>query len=414
MFKSIHLNKQFVIVIIFLISFLTNFSQKKETKVQDTAAVSKKVPTVNGVPQVDMIDYFVKIFKVKNSEEKRDDRRVRFSIFPTSSNISGGKTVFTSVNLAFLLGDRNNTNVSTIYFVPYLNTNQRYGFQIQPNIWTDQNKWYFTGEYFIMNYPQDTWGLGGNSADSNRTLIDYDYLRFHQNVSRRVVPNLFFGLGYSYDYHYNIRVEKTGWSDQYSDTVTFLNNSTSSGIVLPVLYGDRKNILNPQGGFMLNLNYTVFFPFLGSDAYWQSLFIDVRKYIPFNLIKQRILALRGYYWTVVSGSPPYLDYPSNRWEPISGSSSRGMAQNRYRSNALLYFESEYRFGFTKNGLFGGTIFASVISASQFNTQQFDYWHAAFGAGLRVKFNKFSRTNIALDVGFSKGYQAVYLNIGETF
>jgi hypothetical protein len=39
---------------------------------------------------------------------------------------------------------------------------------------------------------------------------------------------------------------------------------------------------------------------------------------------------------------------------------------------------------------------------------------AGGGGLRLKLNKFSRTNIVLDYAFSNGYQTYYLNIGETF
>jgi hypothetical protein len=106
--------------------------------------------------------------------------------------------------------------------------------------------------------------------------------------------------------------------------------------------------------------------------------------------------------------------PANRWEPSAGSASRGIAQNRYRSNAILYGESEYRFGLTTNGLLGGIIFANITSASEYDTQDYQYWHPAAGFGIRVKLNKYSRTNVALDLGFSKGYQSLYLNIGEAF
>jgi hypothetical protein len=37
-----------------------------------------------------------------------------------------------------------------------------------------------------------------------------------------------------------------------------------------------------------------------------------------------------------------------------------------------------------------------------------------GAGLRVKFNKHSGTNVCVDVAGSKGYWAVYLYLGEAF
>ncbi|MCW3108520.1 MAG: hypothetical protein JWQ09_3026, partial [Segetibacter sp.] len=35
-------------------------------------------------------------------------------------------------------------------------------------------------------------------------------------------------------------------------------------------------------------------------------------------------------------------------------------------------------------------------------------------GMRVKFNKKSNTNIAIDFGVSKGHSALTLNLGEAF
>ena len=193
-----------------------------------------------------------------------------------------------------------------------------------------------------------------------------------------------------------------------------MRNTTSSGWVLPFLYDTRHNSVNPQKGFTSYFTYSFYLPGLGSDDSWQSLFWDVRKYFSLPAAKYRILAFRGYYWTITAGNPPYLDLPANRWEPIPGSASRGIKQNRYRSNAILYFESEYRFGLSANGLWGGVAFASVTGPSEYKTQQFVNWHPAGGLGVRMKFNKYSNTNVTFDVGVSKGFATVYLNIGEAF
>jgi hypothetical protein len=378
----------------------------------DSALLSNKPDSVR---QTDLVDYLVKIFRIKNSEERRNDRKVRFSLFPSRSAAGGDKTAFTSFNIAFLLGDLKDTKVSNIYFYPYIGFGGQYGFQIQPNLWSKKNSWNFIGEYFILNYPQNTWGLGGNSLEENLTMIDYDHLRIHQNVMKGILPNLSVGLGYAYDKHYNIVVEESDYSSVISGYMPENKDHTvSSGITLPVMYDLRKNQLNPQGGFMAGFTYSFYHPFLGSDDKWQSVIIDTRKYFRFHSGKYKILALRSYYWTIVSGKTPYLDLPANRWEPVPGSSSRGIRQNRYRSNALLYFESEFRFGITANGFLGGVIFANLTSASEYDTQQFRYWHPAAGTGIRLKFNKYSNTNVTFDAGFSKEFWSVYLNIGEAF
>jgi outer membrane protein assembly factor BamA len=369
----------------------------------------------DSIRQVDLVDYLNTIFKVRNLEEKRVQRKVRFSLFPSTSGISGDKTVFTSFNVAFLLGDLSNTNVSNIYFYPYISFGGQYGFQLQPNIWLRKNSWHFIGDYFILNYPQYTWGPGGNSSDENKTMIDYNHLRVHQSALKGIWPHFSAGIGYAYDYHNDITIEETAYSEEVIGYLPEpIDHSVSSGITLPILYDSRRNALNAQQGFMASFTYSFYDPVFGSDDRWQSIFYDMRKYFHIPGTKRNILALRSYYWTILSGKPPYLDLPANRWEPISGSASRGIKQNRYRSNAILYFESEYRFGITKNGLIGGAVFASVTSASQYETQNFLYWHPAAGTGIRLKFNKFSNTNVAFDFGISKGFASVYLNIGEAF
>jgi outer membrane protein assembly factor BamA len=374
-----------------------------------------KAIVADSIRQVDLVDYLNKIFKVRDFEEKREQSKVRFSLFPSTSGISGDKTVFTSFNVAFLLGDLSNTNVSNIYFYPYIGFGGQYGFQVQPNIWLRNNSWKFSGDYFILKYPQYTWGLGGNTPDENKTLVDYNHLRIHQSALKGVVPHFSVGLGYAYDYHFNIMVEES----KYSGTVIGhmsepTDHSVSSGLTLPILYDSRRNALNAQQGFMASFTYSFYDPVFGSDDRWQSIYLDLRKYFHVPGAKNNILAFRSYYWTILSGAPPYLDLPANRWEPISGSASRGIKQNRYRSNAILYFESEYRFGITENGLIGGVVFANVISASDYETHNFSYWHPAAGTGIRMKFNKFSNTNIAFDFGLSKGFASVYLTIGEAF
>ena len=60
------------------------------------------------------------------------------------------------------------------------------------------------------------------------------------------------------------------------------------------------------------------------------------------------------------------------------------------------------------------LFANISSFSDFKTSNFARWNAAAGGGIRLKLNKFSRTNIVFDYAFSKEYQTYYLNIGETF
>jgi hypothetical protein len=126
---------------------------------------------------------------------------------------------------------------------------------------------------------------------------------------------------------------------------------------------------------------------LGSNDNWQSLYLDVRKYL--SLARHHVKTC--WRFGLITGPPyrpgrPILNLPSIGNEPYQRS-GRGIEQNRYRGESLFYLETEYRCDITDNGLFGFIAFANVNSASQPNIRQFRYFNPAGGAGLRIKFNK---------------------------
>lgn len=360
--------------------------------------------------QKDGIDYLIQLFKINKSQEKIQDKKVNFSFFPTDARNAGERVLVSSFNATFLLGDKSNTNNSTIYFIPYISFKNQYGVELYPTIWLKKNSWNFVGEYFALNFPQDTWVLGGNTPESNETLVEGKQIRFHQNVLKGIFPNLAVGIGYQFDEHYELEINNADKPD-LQDTST--QKSISSGLSFPIVYDNRKNIINPQKGFYSSFTYLYNSPALGSDNKWESIFCDVRKYFSIPYARS-VLGFRSYYWSILSGKVPYFDLPSTRTEPSTGMSSRGLQKNRYRSNAMLFFESEYRFNITPNGFVGGVLFANTTSASEYDSQHFKHWQPAVGAGVRLKFNKYSKVNVAFDFGISKDYASVYLNIGEAF
>ena len=82
---------------------------------------------------------------------------------------------------------------------------------------------------------------------------------------------------------------------------------------------------------------------------------------------------------------------------------------------MLDAETEYRIQLTRDGLFGMVVFANFESFSNINTWVFPSIAPAGGLGLRVKLNKYSRTNIAIDYGWGRqGSQGFFVNLGEVF
>jgi outer membrane protein assembly factor BamA len=227
----------------------------------------------------------------------------------------------------------------------------------------------------------------------------------------------FIGAGYDYDLHYNISYPEDSVKQSIVPGFIYLkengSQSISSGPILNFLIDTRNNLVNPSKGYYLAVDYRINSESLGSTNNWNSVLLDTRKYIRFDQNRQNLLAFWAFYWAVTGGEAPYLDLPSIGWDNYNGS-GRGFQQNRYRSDKLVYFETEYRKDISANGLLGFVLFANIHAVSEYSTNKFLYWHPAAGTGLRLKFNKISKTNIGLDFGASKDYFGVYFSMGEVF
>lgn len=393
---------------------------------QDSAMVSTfKQYHADTIGQKDLIDVFKSVFKPKaktSTSLESTEGKVYFSFLPTASTLpdGGGKMFLTSTTAGFYLGSKETTNLSSVTFTPYFNFKGRFGLPLRSNIWFNNNKWFLTGDTRMMVYPQDTWGLGGNQPEENRVRVDYKYVRFYQSLLRRIKSYLFAGIGYNLDYHMRIKAQQEGSDLQdlsgYAFGTDYGQNSFSSGLTLNLLYDTRNNSINPLPGCYANFVYRINSPIIGSNRVWHSVYADMRKYVslnPHNTTQQNTLALWSYFWATLDRGTPYLSLPSVGWD-VYNRSGRGIEQNRYRGQSLWYSEAEYRRSITRNGLLGFVLFANVTTVSEPDTRQFNYFHPAGGGGLRIKINKTSNTNIAIDYGFSKGYSSIRLNLGEAF
>ena len=338
---------------------------------------------------------------------------------PGSQPAAGGSLLVTATTAAFYTSDSASTFLSTATFAPYVALHDRIGFALRSNLWLPHNEWVILGDTRFLYYPQYTWGLGGNPNHNTRLLIDYKYYRFYQSILKRIGHYLFAGAGYHLDDHWDMDTKGDSnllrtFTHYYYGTGSS-EKSLSSGLTLDLLYDTRINSINPLPGSYANVVYRVNPVWLGSNTNWRSLYADIRKYIALSRPRQDLLAFWAYYWTVMDrGRTPYLDLPSIGWDPYQQRSGRGFPQNRYRGKGLVYFESEYRRDLTENGLLGFVLFGNLNSVTEPAGGRFTYIHPAGGGGLRIKFNRHSNTNIALDYGHSKDYSGVYLNLGETF
>ena len=308
-----------------------------------------------------------------------------------------------------------NAKLSTITASAAYTQNKQFTVPVETNIWTKDSRYNLLGDYRFYKYPQYTYGLGSNSPIENQELLDYYFARFAEVVQRHIVSNLFAGVGYMMEYQWNI-VDHPLPNGKLSDFKKYdsSTNTVASGFIVNAVFDSRDNSINPSKGFYAGIQFRSNLTALGSQRNWQSLIIDTRKYIRFPADSRNILAFWSYDWLVITGKPPYLDLPSTTWDVYSNT-GRGYIQGRFRGSKMVYLESEYRIALTANGLLGMVVFVNAESLSAAPGTPLQSVQPAAGAGLRIKLNKKSKTNLAIDYGFgAQGSNGLFINIAEAF
>lgn len=379
---------------------------------RDSMVISKRLK--NMTDQEDIGDIFRSLFKLKPSSTTDSaftkPGKLFFSFAPAAGyTLEGGPTATLVINSSFYTSDPKKTNLSIFTFGGQYSLTNQLIVPVISNIWSKDNKYDWLGDWRYYNYPSKTFGLGSDNSLSNYDIIDYSYIKIYQEVLRHFGSYYYVGVGYNLDYHYDVKPN--------SDITDFelynngLTKTTSSGPTVHFMYDNRTNSNNPKNALYASVILRANTTFLGSDQNWQYALIEIRKYV--RLSSHNVLAF--WSWNeFTNGKAPYFDLPSNQWDTYSNT-GRGYIQGFYRGTNLVYLEAEYRFGITHNGLLGGVVFTNAGSATQWPSNRFQYVDPGEGAGLRIKFNKYSDVNLCIDYAIGLfGSRGVFFNLGEVF
>jgi hypothetical protein len=420
MFKLNRISRILLFYFIGLFSLSLQAQQNEISQKPDTADSESNPELIltDTAGQLDMADILYKIINKKIhrhiSPKKHEVGKTHLSILPGFGyTLQTGFAGVLTGNVAFYSGTSKNQKISSIKFdLGYTQYNQ-YIIPLQANIWSKENKYNFIIDWRYLKYPSFTYGLGGRSLLSKGYVVDFSYFKIHQSVFRSIAKNLYAGLGYYLDYIWNIKEINPGGVTSF-DRYGFFKTEAASGVALRLLYDSRLNQINPHKGFYSNIVYRPNFKFIGSQSNWQSLLVEFRKYVPLPFGSKNVIAFWSYNWLTTGGNPPYLLLPSTGWDDTYNT-GRGYIQGRFRGKNMIYLEAEYRFGITRNGLFGGVVFANAQSFSKTLSQSTTLIEPAVGTGVRIKFNKISGTNLCIDYGFGlNGSRGIFVNLTEVF
>ncbi len=307
---------------------------------------------------------------------------------------------------------------------------------------TKENKWYITGDNRLLFFAQPTYGLGiyglhnqtyhfsvngGDVVDRSDSAqpMRFNYIRLYEAITKRIVGKWYAGMGIMFDIDFNIKDQALKLDSPVYLTSNYVYSRSygfdsahysANGLSFLITHDSRDNPINAYTGTYLNLAFRVNPIAFGSTQASSMLYYEWRNYIGVSKrIPRNLIAF--WFWGVLttSGHLPYLANPAITWDTYNRS-GRGYIQGRFRGDNMVYEEAEFRYRISKNGLFGGVVFANFTTASNPLSHQslFSSVAPGYGFGLRIKMNKKDRTNIAVDYGVGDGFHGVYFNIREAF
>ncbi|GAA4908597.1 hypothetical protein GCM10023313_09430 [Mucilaginibacter defluvii] len=309
-------------------------------------------------------------------------------------------------------------------------------FYLSHNVFTPGNHWNLQGSLVAAKTLTPDFGIGigeaANGSEADRVLSNPGrkgyvlhslFYNFREKVYKQVTDNLFLGAGVSFDIRRSIedRNNPVGETQTpyyiYNERNGFNNSSYSSnGLLFNAQFTTRDNQNRAYKGIYADAGIRVNQTWIGSTKNATQLTTDFRKY--WSLSKrnpEHVIAFWNWTSFVIGGALPYLELPGTGRDP-SFRSGRGYTVTYFKGTQYAYSEVEYRFPITRNKFISGVTFFNMQTANDdLGTKIGQVWQPGGGAGLRVLFNKATRTNLCIDYAFGKyGAKGLFLGLNEAF
>ncbi len=261
------------------------FSVLTRAQAVDSTFKTPEFFSYDSLHQTDIIDVGQSIFRKKKSPrtDTGNKSKAEVSVLPAVGySLQTGFAAILSANIAFYTGANEGQNISTIITSFTYTQYKQYILPLLTNIWSKNGKYNFQSEWRYLKYPSFTYGLGTNTRLEDGNMIDYSYLRLHQNISMKISKHFYGGIGIDLDLYRNIK-ELSPDSAMKTDFENYglYPKETAVGPSFSLLYDSRKNSINPDNGSYLNLSYKPKLKMMGSDANWQSLLLEFKGYEKF-------------------------------------------------------------------------------------------------------------------------------------
>jgi hypothetical protein len=353
-------------------------------------------------------------------------------------NISANPTIGFQIGIkavaARKLGNDPNTLLSVGATSASITTKGIIYFYLNHNIFTPGNRWNFQGSLVASKTVTPDFGFGigrgeatGSAADillanpaHKGYAIHSNYYNFREKAYKEVAKGLFVGGGLSFDIRRNIDKSDTSNatpSGVYNRKYGFPGDHYSAnGFLFNVEYITRDNPNRAYKGIYFDAGVRINQTWIGSTKNAMQLTTDLRKYVSLSKANpETVLAFWNWGSYLINGAVPYLELPGTARDG-SFRSGRGYVAQYFKGTQYNDTEAEFRFPITKNKFLSGVAFGNLQTANDLQgIKLFQVFQPGYGAGLRVLFNKATRTNLALDYAFGRySNKGFFLNLNEAF
>lgn len=384
----------------------------------------------------DVVDLFKDITPFKNkNNQKVQKKRSPISYLPNINyNPSIGFQIGVKAVGGVYFGDKKNTSMS-VFATAFNYTTQGIivGYLFH-DTYTRENNWNLKGSLHIAKMVGLDYGLGmglpiENPTDEEivltnpertRYVNNYTVYGFSERIYRQLSDNLFLGAGVYFDLKRNIRTiggsennPLEAYSLKYGYNPEMNNNN---GLMVNLQYMTRDNPNSAYKGIYTDVVLRANQTWLGSSQEGFQLLTDFRKYWQLSQRRPNHVLAFWYYGSYnVGGDLGYLDLPGTGKDPYARS-GRGYTNGYFKGKSYAYGELEYRFPILRNQFLSGVVFGNIQTIDdKIGSKLFRQWQPAGGVGLRVLFNKLTRTNLCIDYAFGKfGQKGLFLGLNEAF
>jgi len=354
-------------------------------------------------------------------------------------NIAANPTIGEQLGIKAVAGRRLGTDSNTLFSVgatsASITTKGIIYFYINHNLFTPGNKWNLQGNLVVAKTVTPDFGLGigqglsgGTKEDSvlgdpnhKGYLIRSYYYNAREKVYKNVAKNLFVGAGLSFEIRRHINIGDTTNnatpSSVYNNRHGFPKDRYSAnGFLFNVEYITRDNPNRAYKGIFFDAGIRVNQKWIGSTKNSVQVTTDFRKYLSLSATSpEMVLAFWNWGSYLLGGDLPYLELPGTGRDGTYRS-GRGYTSQYFKGTQFNDTELELRFPILANKFISGVTFVNLQTGNDEHcTKIFQVFKPGYGGGLRVLFNKHTRTNLALDYAFGRfGRKGFFLNLNETF